>query len=91
MAYQYRITVGDSVGPVTSNYPGAQWSRIAQVQEERDYPARFERRLVTDLSYLEWFEGGVLPVGYMKLADRVVCPWEVMASFHPVTSTPASS
>ena len=73
--YQYRITVNDQQH-ITDNYPGEQWERIAQVQEERGFNAKLERRLITDVSILPMLENAK---GYLKLKGKVICPWEVLA------------
>jgi len=76
---QYRITVNNSQGNITENYPGDQWSLIAEHQEERGYHAIFERRLITDESILPLLTDSK---GYLNLKGKVICPWEIIAEFH---------
>lgn len=76
--YQYRITVNGNVGAILNNYPSEEWTKIANIFEERGINATLERRLITDTGILEFF-GGELPQGYMRLKDKVVCNWEVLA------------
>jgi hypothetical protein len=74
--YQYRITVNNNQSPITDIYPGNQWSKIAQHQQERGYHATLERRLITDESILPLLAN---PKGYLKLKDMVICPFQIMA------------
>lgn len=74
--YQYRITVNNSQGQITDNYPGDQWSNIAGVQEDRGIHAILERRLITDETILPMLTNSK---GYLKLKDKVICPWEIIA------------
>jgi len=77
--YQYRITVNNSIRDITDEYPGDQWSRIAEHQEERGYHAIFEERLITDNSILPLLTN---PVGYLKLKNKVICPWIIKAELY---------
>jgi hypothetical protein len=72
----YRITVNGSIGSILSSYPAEQWGQIAETYESRGLTARLERRLVTDTEILE-----LVPdtAGYIRLGDRVACPWEIIA------------
>lgn len=74
--YQYRLTVNGSVGAVLNTYPGDQWSRIADVCEERGLCAIFERRLITDTEILDLVCD---TTGYIKIGAKVACAWEIMA------------
>ena len=69
---EYRITVNGIQGKVEP-YP-ARWSQIADAVEERGGHAILERRMVTDLSFLEW-----QPENVMILKDKVVTYWEILA------------
>lgn len=75
---QYRITVGGQSSGVLDVYPGERWNAAAPTYEERGLCAVFERRLITDLDILELVED---TRGYVRIGDRVVCPWEIIASF----------
>jgi hypothetical protein len=74
--YQYRITVNGTQAPITSEYPGAKWTITTDHCEDRGLPATLERRLITDLEILDML---IDTTGYMKLGNRVACPWEVLA------------
>lgn len=74
--YQYRITVDGAPSPITNAYPGQRWAAIADTCEERGLPATFERRLVTDPDILDLVSD---TAGYIKLGNRVACPWETIA------------
>jgi len=75
--YQYRITLNNTQSPITDDYPGDQWSKIAEHQEERGYHAILERRLITDESILPLL---INTKGYLKLKNNIVlCPFEIMA------------
>jgi hypothetical protein len=78
--YQYRITLNNNQYPITDNYPGDQWSQIAEHQEERGYHAILEKRLITDESILPLLTN---PTGYLKLKDNtVICPFETIAELY---------
>jgi hypothetical protein len=74
--FQYRVTVNGNIGKVVDKYPSEQWARVAETCEERGYCAKLERRLITDTEILDLV---VDNTGYMKLGNRVACPWEVIA------------
>lgn len=73
---QYRITVEGQSSGVLSTYPGAQWASVAENCEARGLNATFERRLITDLGILDLVSHGQ---GYVRISDRVACPWEIIA------------
>lgn len=75
---QYRITVNGQSSGVLDAYPGDRWNAAAPLYEERGMRATFERRLITDLDILDLVED---TTGYIRIGDRVACPWEVIASF----------
>ncbi len=74
--YQYRLTVNGATGKILNEYPGEQWSRIAEVIDFRGGIATLERRLITDHDILPMLTD---PTGFIKPGDKVVCPWEVIA------------
>jgi hypothetical protein len=74
--YQYRITLNNTQSPITDNYPGDQWSQIAENQQERGYHAILERRLITDESILPLLTNST---GYIKLKDKVISPFTIIA------------
>jgi hypothetical protein len=74
--FQYRITFNDAMGAVLCSLPSEQWTRIADVIEERAGHAILERRFVTDADFLELIDD---TTGYIRLGNRVVCPWVVFA------------
>lgn len=74
--YQYRITVSGTSSGVLDKYPGAQWTKTTDHCEDRGLLATLERRLVTDADILELLTDAT---GYIKLGNRIVCPWEIMA------------
>jgi hypothetical protein len=76
--YQYKITVNGNQGNITDIYPYKQWSRITIVEDERGINAKFERRLITDTEILNMVEN---TKGYIKIGDKVVCPWVTIAEF----------
>lgn len=77
MSYQYRITVnGDA--RMRPAYPGEQWSRVSDACDDRGYTAKLERRLITDLSMLNFYPDG-LPAGWARIGERIICAWEVLA------------
>ncbi len=73
--YQYRMTVDGVVGKVQATYPGDHWALVSQSCEDRGLVATLERRLVTDVSILDF--GDIGP--HMRLGDKVVCGWDVVA------------
>ena len=75
--YQYRIEV-NGTARLHRDYPGEVWSRAAEAAEERGLVATLERRLVTDESILEYFDG-TLPEGWIQLGGKVATAWEVFA------------
>lgn len=74
--YQYRITVNESQGSITENYPAEQWKRIFEVIESRGGKATLERRLITDVSILSLLTD---TKGYIKFKEKVICPFEILA------------
>lgn len=76
MTNQYRITVEGQSSGVLSTYPGAQWATAAENCEARGLNATFERRLITDLDILDLVPNAQ---GYIRIGNRVACPWEVIA------------
>lgn len=76
--YQYQLEVNGAKGPITSEYPGEQWTRISQTHEQRGGKATFYRRLITDHDILPLLTGRS---GYIKLPNDTICPWEILAEF----------
>lgn len=85
----YRVTVNDSA-QIWTSYPGERWSAIAQVCEDRGWTATLERRDVfefEDCESRDLFLAGVCnDAAYMRLGNRVVCPWRVIAEMEPHTA-----
>jgi len=69
---EYLITANGVQGKIEP-YP-ERWPKIADAVEERGGHAILERRMVTDLSFLEW-----QPENVMVLKDKVVTHWEILA------------
>jgi len=74
--HQYRITLNNTQYSITDEYPGDQWSQIAENQQERGYHAILERRLITDETILPLLAN---PKGYLKLKDMVITPFQIIA------------
>jgi len=75
--YQYLIEVGGTTH-LHRDYPGEVWARAAEAAEERGLVATLHRRLVTDESILDFFDG-VLPNGWLQLGGKIATSWEVWA------------
>jgi hypothetical protein len=76
MAYQYRITCNGAIGNVTDDYPGEQWSKAADMVDERGGIATLYRRLITDADIMELLADST---GWMVLKGRAIEPWQTLA------------
>jgi len=66
---QWRISFNGKVFPITNEYPGERWKRIADVCEVRGGEALLEERLVTDLDILQTLADRT---GWMTLRERAI-------------------
>ena len=81
--YRYKITVdGQSKLCDNAHY----WSSVARMMDERGYHGILERQLVTDdmdYPYHYGFIDSDFP-GMIRLKDKVLMPWEVIAEIHNI-------
>lgn len=85
--YYYRITVNDALSAPVKEYPSAaRWSEIAEHCEERGWTAKIERRLIVERGAADFLAGLTDASGYVRIADRVFCPWEILAEMKPRTA-----
>jgi predicted metalloenzyme YecM len=74
--YQYRITVNGCESDIMETYPKEQWEKIALVSDNREINAKFERRLITDITMPEL----MMDIkGLMRIGEKVIFPWDTIA------------
>lgn len=77
--YHYRITMDGGTPKFFYIYPSTEWSRVAEVCEERGLPARFERRMVCRAEGFSLEEWGLEDSGALRVGNNILFPWETWA------------
>ncbi len=79
----YRITLNDAVSQ-WPQYPGERWEEIAAHCEARGWTAKLERQHVfvfeSETDSAAYISGLTNPRGFIRLKNRVACPWETLAT-----------